>query len=222
MTFQLRCHFYWYSCCMEGREGACSLSTLCLDLFFKWPSNPAAVWLPFLASLFPWQQWGVGWQWLSSKCLSAYLSDEERESVNKGRKERHEWEREWGALIDIPSSLSKLLLSFSPYFDSGFAVESAIVAVSSRIYCGFVCDWFPSPIFNTSATQTQPLHQPPAHAVNHSRPADWQSPLFTLLGCCNRNVCQSQNIVPAPTWTIEFQRASPMEWRASQKWKQIA
>lgn len=82
MTFRLPCHFYWFSCCVGERRGVgevirgegertlvpwhelkMELCVLCLVVFFKWPSNPAAVRLPFLAFL----SVEVGLLWI---CLS--------------------------------------------------------------------------------------------------------------------------------------------------------
>ena len=192
MTFQLRCHFYWFSCCVEegeggwgdwervrgrerereregegelAREGSGSLAwsengaclCFCLVVFFKWPSNPAAVGLLFPASLSAWQQWGVGLLWLCSGCLPVCWKER--------RRWREEGERKGGggslwSLADIPVSSPKLLVFFSQISGNCFAKiwVSAGFAPGPRSCCSFRCDWIPFPPSPTPQQHKRHLH----------------------------------------------------------------
>lgn len=181
MTFQQHCHFYWFSCCVEG-EGErgrglwfpgviwkWSPSLLCLVVFFKWPSNPAAVRLLSLASL---SVATVRSVIAVAQCrLSACLL--ERVEEKRGGRPGLAVSR-WHSRLFSPTPLFSFLLSGNC---------SAIGFLRLLLHC----DWLPFPIPSTSATPTSPPHPPPPQPVSHPRLADWQGPCLSCWALNNLN-----------------------------------
>lgn len=217
MTFQLHCHFYWFSCCVgeaegvggrgdwereRGREGAREGKwERALVPQYEQKMEPVSALHAHVLEMtlksscnqtaYPRLSLSVATVRSGIAAHQLRLSVEEGRCRTEGEKERRDRRKE-GRICGLSLTLQNSSLSTPLFWQPLCDLASA---PGSRSCGRFHCDWLPSPISNTSDTTSA------ASPTCQSSKNCWLTrPLFTLLGLeqpkpLQQDICQSQNTV---------------------------